>query len=343
MLPQLRTFYRAGFAYVYVYVYIYIYIYLYMYTCMYVCLFIYALRPWPWIIVALASLVVFPDLESLRQAFPDMPPDQVKHDLAYPAMLTFLPHGLLGIVVASLIAAFMSTISTHLNWGSSYVVNDFWKRFMHPDASEKELVRVGRISTVLMMVLAAILALFLESALQGFEILLQIGAGTGLLFILRWFWWRINPYSEIAAMVVSFAVALWAHFLAPDEMPSWIKLCTGVGLTTVAWILVTLITPPDDDQTLRSFYRLVRPGGRGWRKVLDKAAAEGDPIAADGDGAGIGAGIVCMIAGCVAVYAALFATGYWLYGETTPATVLTIVAFVAGGFLISMWGKINAR
>lgn len=303
----------------------------------------YALRPWPWIIVALASLVVFPDLESLRQAFPDMPPDQVKHDLAYPAMLTFLPHGLLGIVVASLIAAFMSTISTHLNWGSSYVVNDFWKRFMHPDASEKELVRVGRISTVLMMVLAAILALFLESALQGFEILLQIGAGTGLLFILRWFWWRINPYSEIAAMVVSFAVALWAHFLAPDEMPSWIKLCTGVGLTTVAWILVTLITPPDDDQTLRSFYRLVRPGGRGWRKVLDKAAAEGDPIAADGDGAGIGAGIVCMIAGCVAVYAALFATGYWLYGETTPATVLTIVAFVAGGFLISMWGKINAR
>ncbi len=303
----------------------------------------YALRPWPWIIVALASLVVFPDLESLQKAFPNIPADQVKHDLAYPAMLTFLPHGLLGLVVASLAAAYMSTISTHLNWGSSYVVNDFWKRFLNPDASERELVRVGRVSTVVMMILAGSLATVLQNAKQGFDILLQIGAGTGLLFILRWFWWRINPYSEIAAMVVSFLVAVWAHFLAPEETASWVKLVTGVGVTTAAWMFVTFITPSDSDVTLRSFYRLIRPGGPGWKRVLDKAAADGDPIAEHGDGAGIGLGIACMIAGCIAVYATLFATGKWLYGQTGTAVTLAVVAVAAAAFLVAMWGKLGAK
>ncbi len=303
----------------------------------------YALRPWPWIIVALASLVVFPDLASLQKAFPNIPPDQVRHDLAYPAMLTFLPHGLLGLVVASLAAAYMSTISTHLNWGSSYVVNDFWKRFLHPEASERELVRVGRVSTVLMMVLAGGLATILQNAKQGFDILLQIGAGTGLLFILRWFWWRINPYSEIAAMVVSFLVAVWAHFLAPAETASWVKLVTGISVTTAAWMFVTFITPSDSDATLRSFYRLIRPGGPGWKRVLDRAASDGDPIADTGDGAGIGLGIACMIAGCITVYATLFATGHWLYGQTGAAVALAVVAAAAAAFLIAMWGKLGAR
>ena len=302
----------------------------------------YALRPWPWIIVALASLVVFPDLESLQSAYPNIPPDQVKHDLAYPAMLTFLPHGLLGLVVASLAAAFMSTLSTHLNWGSSYVVNDFWKRFVKPDADERELVLIGRISTVTMMLLAAVLATFLQNAKQGFDLLLQIGAGTGLLFILRWFWWRINPYSEIAAMVVSFGVAVWAQFFAPEDMASWEKLVTGVGVTTLGWIIATIVAPADNDETLRSFYRLIRPGGPGWKSVIEKAAADGDPIAEDGDGAGIGLGIACMIVGSVAVYSALFATGYWLYARTLPAIVLTVVSAASAAFVVAMWQKLNA-
>ncbi|MBM4172408.1 MAG: Na+:solute symporter, partial [Ignavibacteria bacterium] len=168
----------------------------------------YALRPWPWILVALSSLIVFPNLESIQHAFPNINPKIIGHDMAYPAMLTYLPAGILGLVVASLIAAYMSTMSTSLNWGSSYVVNDFYKRFVKKDADEKELVLVGRISTVLMMILASIFSLYLQSALNAFNVLLQIGAGTGLLFILRWFWYRINPYSEISAMIVSFLVAI---------------------------------------------------------------------------------------------------------------------------------------
>ncbi len=284
-----------------------------------------------------------------------MPPEQVKGDLAYPAMLTFLPHGLLGLVVASLIAAYMSTISTHLNWGSSYVVNDFYQRFVRPDAEQKELVRVGRISTVAMMVLAAILALFLKDAYQGFEILLQVGAGTGLLFILRWFWWRINPYSEIAAMIVSFAIAalfavasreeaagMWDKFEVIDAWPSWAKLSIGVGITTVSWIIVTLVTPPDDDEKLQSFYRKIRPGGRGWNKVIQDARAQGVELKSDGDGAGIGLGIVCMIVGCIGVYAALFATGYYLYGDMTRSIILAVVALVAAGFIAMNWNKLDA-
>ena len=180
----------------------------------------YALRPWPWIIVALCSLVVYPDIASLKAAFPGIDPAVVKDDLAYPAMLTFLPSGVLGLVIASLAAAFMSTISTHLNWGSSYVVNDFYKRFIDPDAPEKTLVWIGRISTVLLMSMAALFALALENALQAFNILLSIGAGTGLIFILRWYWWRINAYSELSAMIISFIVSIYFQLILLNEFPS---------------------------------------------------------------------------------------------------------------------------
>ncbi len=248
--------------------------------------------------------------------------------MAYPAMLTFLPTGLRGLVVASLIAAYMSTISTHLNWGSSYVVNDFWQRFIRPKATDRELVRVGRISTVLMMVVAAWIALWLESAYQGFKILLQIGAGTGLLFILRWFWWRINAFSELTAMVVSFAVAAWSQFYAPEWMPDWGKLVLGVGLTTVSWIVVTYLTPPDDDETLRKFCRLIRPGGPGWRRVIESNTETEPPQADLGDVSptAIIIGIKCMLAGCLAVYCILFATGFWLYSRYIPAAILTGVS-----------------
>jgi len=307
----------------------------------------YALRPWPWIMVALCSLAVFPDLESLRAAFPNVASNVIRHDMAYPAMLTFLPTGLLGLVVASLIAAFMSTISTHLNWGSSYVVNDFYKRFINPKASEKKQVLAGRISTVGLMILTGLLALLLSNALQAFQILLQVGAGTGLLFILRWFWWRINPYSELTAMVVSFLVAVYLQVIHPHTglppLSSHLQLLIGVGITTVSWISVTLFTSPSDKKTLRSFYQLVTPGGPGWRKVVERARQEGKPVEPKEQSWDVPQGILCMVLGCFGVYSALFAAGYWIYGKYALASVLSVVAVVSGFFLMKMWKKLKMQ
>ncbi len=309
----------------------------------------YALRPWPWILVGLASLVVFPTVESIQVAFPHIGDAILGHDLAYPAMLTFLPTGLLGLVVASLAAAYMSTMSTHLNWGSSYVVHDFWRRFVDPDASERRLVLVGRTTTVVLMVLAAILALWLRNALQAFQILLQVGAGTGLLFILRWFWWRINAYSEITAMVVSFLVALWLELIQPRLYPGLTldpsaRLVIGVAITTVAWLAVTYVTRPTDEARLRSFYRTARPGGPGWEPVARRAAADGDPLPADpAEDWTVPRGILAMTAGVLAVYSALFATGYWIYGRTMVATLLTLVALAATIGLARIWGSVSGR
>jgi Na+/proline symporter len=302
----------------------------------------YALRPWPWIIVALCSLVVFPNLESLQIAFPHVDPKVVRDDLAYPAMLTFLPHGVLGIVVASLAAAYMSTISTHLNWGASYVTNDVYRRFVRPDASERQLVVVGRVTTVCLMVLAALLALLLENALQAFQILLQIGAGTGLLFLLRWFWWRINAWSELTAMVVSFAVALGfviGHRLGLNLAP-WQELLTGVGITTIAWVAVTLLTPPASEEILRDFHRLVRPGGPGWRPVIERARADGIELEVEERGV-LARGVGAMLLGCLTVYSALFGIGWWLYGRPELAVGLLLVAAVTAGGLTRLWGGVS--
>ncbi len=305
----------------------------------------YALRPWPWIVVALCSLVVFPNLEALQAAFPHVDPSVIKHDMAYPAMLTYLPAGLLGMVVASLIAAFMSTISTHLNWGSSYVVNDFYKRFINREASDKQQVRVGRISTVVLMIFTGFLALVLSNALQAFNILLQIGAGTGLLFILRWFWWRINPYSELTAMGVSFVVAVYWQIVHAwtglPEVSTHVQLVSAVAVTTVCWILVTFVTRPSDTQTLRSFYRLVKPGGPGWRRVIEEAAQDNDPVETPGKGWDVPTGIVCMVVGCLGVYSALFATGYWIYGQRLVAALLSAVAVISTVILVKTWKKLR--
>jgi Na+/proline symporter len=307
----------------------------------------YALRPWPWIVVALCSLVVFPNLEALQAAFPHVDPSVIKHDMAYPAMLTYLPAGLLGMVVASLIAAFMSTISTHLNWGSSYVVNDFYKRFINREASDKQQVRVGRISTVVLMIFTGFLALVLSNALQAFNILLQIGAGTGLLFILRWFWWRINPYSELTAMGVSFVVAVYWQIVHAwtglPEVSTHVQLVSAVAVTTVCWILVTFLTRPSDTQTLRSFYRLVKPGGPGWRRVIEEAAQDNDPVETPGKGWDVPTGIVCMVVGCLGVYSALFATGYWIYGQRLAAALLSAVAVISTVILVKTWKKLRIK
>ncbi len=301
----------------------------------------YALRPWPWIIVALCSLLVYPDLASLQAAFPHLDPNIVKDDLAYPAMMTFLPHGLLGLVLASLIAAFMSTISTHLNWGSSYIVNDFYQRFISPQADEKRLVLIGRISTIFLMILAATLALFLQNALQGFQIMLQIGAGTGLLFILRWFWWRINAYSEITAMVVSFLLALYFQF-GSLELSSHVQLCLGVAITTVAWVLVTLITPATKKETLYSFYRIVQPAGPGWKVIINKAQEEAQDISnSEVQKGNLSLEILAMVIGCFTVYSALFGTGYWIYGKTALAITMTGAVGIGTIGLFLLWKKIH--
>ena len=301
----------------------------------------YALRPWPWILVALCSLVVFPTLESLQAAFPHMDAQVVKHDLAYPAMMTLLPSGLRGLVLASLIAAYMSTISTHLNWGSSYIVNDFYKRFVHPEATEKRLVLVGRLSTLLLMIVASILGLWLNNALQVFRVILQIGAGTGLLFILRWFWWRINAYSEIAAMIGSLVVAVGFELVGPEDMPSSLKLVFGVGLTTIIWGAATLLTRPTQEHTLRGFYRLIRPGGPGWRAVVRRAGVENDPLESENARWNVPLEILCMLVGCVTVYSALIATGYWIYGRYVAASILTGVAILTARLLMRMWSRLS--
>ena len=290
----------------------------------------YALRPWPWIIVALASLVVFPDVESISQAFPNIEKNKLGHDLAYPAMLTFLPTGLLGLVLASLVSAYMSTISTHLNWGSSYVVNDFYKQLINQKASEKELVKVGRFSVVVLMIISSIIALLLTNAYQLFDIILMFGAGTGLIFILRWFWWRINAWSEIAAMISSGIISIaltnekiFSLIFYEFGLPLYMKFPLIVLITTIIWLAVTFITPADDNETLINFYKKTKPGGPGWSfiKKLDNIDNKEEKWI-------VPSGILCMILGCLMIYSALFSTGYFIYGFTFEAFVFLFFAIV---------------
>lgn len=303
----------------------------------------YALRPWPWILVALASLVVFPDLQSLKAAFPNVADDKLGHDLAYPAMLTFLPNGLLGIVIASLIAAFMSTISTHLNWGASYLVHDFYKRFVRPDSSEKELVFVGRVATYLLMILALVMAFNLKNALQLFNIILMFGAGTGLIFILRWFWWRINAWAEIAAMISSGLISLgftfWGWF--PEDLPTWAQFPIVVLITSIVWIVTMLMTKPESQETLETFYEKIQPGGPGWNKIISTAENSGRNIADTNKSWTVPDGIIAMMLGCLMIYGLLFATGNWIYGNFGSATFMTLLSIGAGFALSKIWDKIG--
>ena len=305
----------------------------------------YALRPWPWILIALASLVVFPELSDIGRAFPDLPADKLGHDVAYPAMLTFLPAGLLGLVAASLIAAFMSTMSTQLNLGASYLVNDFYQRFLRPDASEKQLVWAGRLFTVLSTILGLGLGLMLTDASQAFNLLLLLGAGTGLIYILRWFWWRINAFTEIVAMIASLLIASYLTFIHDSlgvlPLEPWMKIVAGAVLTTIIWIVATYFTPPTDDATLRKFYRLIEPGGNGWDAVLNKANAEGDPI--QKNAGQLPLEIFAMVLGCVAVYGALFATGFFIYGSTGPALITAVITAGAAFGIIKIWPKLSFR
>lgn len=283
----------------------------------------------------------------LHLANPDIELSKLGHDLAYPTMLRFLPPGLIGLVLASLIAAVMSTISTHLNWGSSYLVNDFYLRFMNPEANDSQLVSVGRISTIALMVFSALLALLLSNALQAFGILLQIGAGTGLIFILRWFWWRINAWSEISAMAISFLVAIYFQIIHPaafgTSVDTGIALVLGVGITSLAWIIVTYLTKPTDFTTLKHFYEKIQPGGNGWEAVKQMGRERNEPLHDTGISGKLSLEILSMLVGCTAIYSALFAIGYWLYGTYGPAAILTVVAAGSIFWLFKLWSKIRVQ
>ncbi|MHA7056257.1 sodium:solute symporter family protein [Aquimarina sp. M1] len=308
----------------------------------------YSLRPWPWILVALASLIVFPDIASIQEAFPNVSEDKLGHDLAYSAMLAKLPSGLLGLVFASLIAAYMSTISTHLNWGSSYIVNDFYKQQIKKDASEKELVMIGRLSTVILMVLSAIFALYLKNAKQLFDIIIMFGAGTGLIFILRWFWWRINSWSEISAMLISgvvsliFSSSIGDYFFGSDGfMPGWAKLPSIVFITTIVWISVTLLTKPESVSVLRNFYKKIQPGGPGWKKIVNEAKQEDVEIVDTNQGWSVPSGILALLLGCFLVYGILFTTGHIIYGNLQESLMIGSGTVIAGILLIRVWKKIG--
>lgn len=282
----------------------------------------YAMRSWPWILVGLASMLVFPRLEDIHAAFPWVEPQLLGHDMAYPAMLSFLPAGWLGVMLAGLLAAYVSTMTTHLNWGTSYLVHDLYRRFVRPGRDDRHYVRVGRLVTAVLMLLAAATTFVLESARATFEILLSVGAGTGLLYLLRWYWWRINAWSEIAAMVSSFVLAagFTAARRAGADIPAHVSLLVTIALTTVAWVSATLLTRPADDETLIAFYRRVRPGGPGWERIR---ALAGETARSADD---LGLAAIGWLLGCMLVYGALFGVGNLLVGSTTSATVFLLSA-----------------
>jgi len=287
----------------------------------------YSVRPWPWLLVGLSSILVYPTLQDLQQAFPHVSPELIGHDMAYPAMLVFLPAGFKGIMVASLAAAYLSTMDTSLNWGASYLVHDFYQRFIRPYASQKHYVFISRVVTAALMILAALLMFLLVSARESFELLLSIGAGTGLIYILRWFWWRINAWSEIAAMVSSFLIAVTFFIMrnAGLMIPAYIILVISVAITSFIWITVTYLTKPTDFATLSHFYQLVRPFGSGWKPIQEKLQIQSSPDS-------LPHCLLGWILGCLLVYSALFGMGNLLYGKWQ------LVLICAVPFIISLVG-----
>lgn len=297
----------------------------------------YALRSWPWIIVGLASLLVYPTLDDIARTFPYVDPKLIGHDMAYPAMLKFLPAGFLGVMVAGMLAAYVSTMSTQLNWGTSYLVHDFYRRFLRQGRDERHYVLVGRLTTALLMAFAAMITLVLDSARASFDLMMSIGAGTGLIYLLRWFWWRINAWSEIAAMVSSFVVSVGFFVAARAGYPvaSHVSLLITVATTTVVWIAVTYLTAPTDPAVLDRFYQLARPAGPGWGPVRARTG-----LSPQGDS--LPQALLAWALGCAFVYSALFGAGSFLYGNLGPAALWTVVFVTSGGLLVRMLPKMWA-
>ena len=309
----------------------------------------YALRPWPWIIVALASIVIYPDLASIKSEFPNIKEQYLGDDIAYPAMLTKLGTGWLGLVVASLIAAIMSTLSTHLNWGASYLVNDFYKRFIRPDSSEEHLVAMGRWATAGLMILSAIMAMtILENATQAFYILLLSGAGSGAIYLLRWFWWRINAWTEIVAMASATIMAFVLVLLVPDAWvettlldAAAVKLLIAVSFTSLVWIATTYLTKPESMETLIRFYQQVQPGGPGWKKVIDAAEKQDILFSEEQKGWDLPQSLLSVALGTLGIYAALFSTGNFIYGKWAWGLGLMFISLTSSFLVIRLWRQLK--
>jgi Na+/proline symporter len=275
----------------------------------------YALRPWPWILVGFVALLRYPGLSNPEEGYVRV-------------MVDILPSPYKGLLLAAFAAAYMSTISTHLNWGASYLVNDVYLRFLKPNASPRAQVLASRFATAFMMVSSLIVMSFLSSVEQGWKLLIGLGAGTGLVFILRWYWWRVNAWSEISAMVASFvtSVVLASYGLDlsnPASATYAQTMLITVLVTTVVWLTVTLSTAPESVATLDRFYRQVRPGGRGWRVVSRRLGFGDDPIP------GGALSWVNWIAGVAAVYCAVFAVGAFLTGSPMAGLVYAVIAIAA--------------
>ncbi len=296
----------------------------------------YVLRPWPWILVGLASILVYPELSDIQKAFPHLDPTLIGHDTAYPAMLKFLPVGFIGLMVGGLIAANSSTILTHLNWGASYLVHDFYRRFVRRDATERHYVMTGRLVTVGLFLLSSSMVFVLDSAKDAFDIILQIGAGTGLLYLVRWFWWRVTAWCEVVAMASSFLVSVGLLVLARNgyQFSTHIALIATILITTVLWVATAYLGPQTDRDTLVAFYRKVRPFGPGWEPVRIAAGLRADD--ARGSHENIPLALLGWFAGCTVIWAALFVVGNVLYGRWGTATVLFAVFLVSGLALLQV-------
>jgi solute:Na+ symporter, SSS family len=301
----------------------------------------YVLRPWPWILVALASILVYPQLSDIQAAFPNLDPSLLGHDIAYPAMLKFLPAGFVGLMVGGLVAANSSTILTHLNWGASYLVHDFYRRFLKSDGDEKHYVWMGRVMTVVLFLLSSGLVFILDSAKEAFDIILQVGAGTGLLYLVRWFWWRVNAWSEVAAMVSSFLISVLFLILEKQQIYSTTspaRLVITIAITTVCWLLAAYVAPQTDRRVLMDFYLKVRPSGPGWNEIRrdiqfadaqDEQTGDSMPLA-----------LIGWVSGCTAIWSALFTTGCILYGRTGQALALGATFVISGLILLAVINKL---
>jgi Na+/proline symporter len=303
----------------------------------------YVLRPWPWILVGLCSLIVYPELSDIQKAFPNLDPALLAHDIAYPAMLKFLPIGFIGLMVGGLIAANSSTNLTHLNWGASYLVHDFYRRFIRKDATERHYVTVGRLVTIGLFFAAGGLVFVLESAKDSFDIILQVGAGTGLLYLVRWFWWRVNAWCEIVAMVSSFAVSVVLFFLAKNKMglPTHIALIITIIVTTVCWVTTAYVGPQTDRKILIAFYQKVRPFGRGWEEI--RVAAGVSKEEAESSHESFPLALIGWSFGVAVIWSALFCVGNFLYGRMNYAWMLLAIFAVSGSGLVMvvnrLWSK----
>jgi solute:Na+ symporter, SSS family len=301
----------------------------------------YVLRPWPWILVALCSIIVYPQLSDIQAAFPNLDPKLLGHDIAYPAMLKFLPIGFVGLMVGGLVAANSSTILTHLNWGASYLVHDFYRRFINKDAEERHYVFAGRLATIGLFFLSSSLVFFLDSAKDAFDIILQVGAGTGLLYLARWFWWRINAWCEVVAMISSFLVSVIFLILEKQEIyktTSAMRLILTIAVTTACWLLAAYFAPQTDRKTLIEFYRKVRPAGPGWAAIRQEAEIPKDDQAKAGDS--IPLALIGWVAGCAMIWSSLFTVGNFLYGRYNYALGLGVTFLISGIILLKVINKV---